>query len=300
MCSSFLLACTLVSLSLSTHICGTMIHNAFIITIPLPLYPFSAPVLWNHLSCLHFIHLEQCFSLTATSLAISMAQKSFQVLSNAGSGSTISPVSLFSSVSESVKTIFKKDEKPLWPFKKSKIHLSAHSKLSTIDQDVTSQNAMNNDKALTVSSDLSNIEIIEVDPEKELGMFVKYSYWPLTNSWPCITEALKKCWCLPIYSFFKSNGVSIQYHNGHMCHFFPCAAWKCKTAIGEVHRFQDSKDKSLTTNLRHHTNWCFGEEAVENGKAEVIQSASIFTLFTHQGQQPVQYSYQTHTNTEVW
>jgi len=35
---------------------------------------------------------------------------------------------------------------------------------------------MNNDKALTVSSDLSNIEIIEVDPEKELGMFVKYSY----------------------------------------------------------------------------------------------------------------------------
>jgi len=42
-----------------------------------------------------------------------MAQKSFQVLSNAGSGSTISPVSLFSSVSEFVKTIFKKDEKPL-------------------------------------------------------------------------------------------------------------------------------------------------------------------------------------------
>ena len=107
-----------------------------------------------------------------------MARKSCQAPSNAGDGSTLSPSASFSSVSESVKTVFTKDEKDLVrPFKKAKTRLSTCSKLSTInrdDRDVASQNATNNDDASTVPSDLSDIEIVEVDPEKQLGMFVEY------------------------------------------------------------------------------------------------------------------------------
>ncbi|KAG1831393.1 hypothetical protein EV424DRAFT_1300960, partial [Suillus variegatus] len=43
-------------------------------------------------------------------------------------------------------------------------------------------------------------------------------------------------------------------------------AWKCKTALGGVHCYQDTKDKSSTTNLKH--------------------------------QQPVHYLHQTHKNLE--
>jgi hypothetical protein len=172
-----------------------------------------------------------------------------------------------------VKTIVTKDEKALVRlFKRAKTRLSTCSKSSAINRDIASQNTTNNDEASTVLNDSSNIEIVEVDPEKELGTFVEYFQWPLTNSWPLahITDALKKSWCSPIYSFFKSDSVSIQYHNGRMCHFFPCAAQKCKTAAGGVQRFQDSKDKSSTANLKHHAIQCFGEEAVKNitnGKA---------------------------------
>ena len=93
-----------------------------------------------------------------------MAQKSCQVPSYAGDGSTLSPSPSFASVSESVKT-----KKTLErPFKKVKTHLSSDSKSSTINWDVASQNTTNNDEASTVSSDSSDIEIVEVDLEKEL------------------------------------------------------------------------------------------------------------------------------------
>ncbi|KAL4062358.1 hypothetical protein J3A83DRAFT_4110221, partial [Scleroderma citrinum] len=62
------------------------------------------------------------------------------------------------------------------------------------------------------------------------------------------------------YSFF-SNDVTVQYHNGRLCHFFP-TLHKCKTSLGGVHRYQDTKDKSSTTNLKHHAIECFGEDAV--------------------------------------
>jgi hypothetical protein len=104
-----------------------------------------------------------------------MARKSFQVPSNASDGSTVSPSSSFSSVSESVKTIVTKDEKALvQPFKRAKTRISTCSKSSAINRDVASQNTTNNDEASTVSSDSSDIKIVEVDPEKELGTFVEY------------------------------------------------------------------------------------------------------------------------------
>ncbi|KAN0103652.1 hypothetical protein V8E52_011790 [Russula decolorans] len=163
-----------------------------------------------------------------------MARQLHQAPSNASNGSTISLSLSFSSVSESMKTAFPKDEKALLqPLKKVKSCVSTCSKSSTIDQDDASQNPKNNDDALTVSSDQSDLEIVEVNPENEL-------------------KALKRTWHSPIYSFFKPDGVSIQYHDDRMCHFFPCAARKCKTGFGGVRHYQDSKDKSSTGNLRHH------------------------------------------------
>jgi len=66
--------------------------------------------------------------------------------------------------------------------------------------------------------------------------------------------------------------------------------------------FQDSKDRALTANLRHHALRCFGEEAVRNSTkgADVNgTSSSIFHLFARQGQQLVLHSLWAHTNTEV-
>jgi hypothetical protein len=42
------------------------------------------------------------------------------------------------------------------------------------NRDIVSQDAMNNNNALTLQSDSSNIEIVKVDPEKALGTFVEY------------------------------------------------------------------------------------------------------------------------------
>lgn len=74
-----------------------------------------------------------------------------------------------------MKTIVTKDEKALVRlFKRAKTRLSTCSKSSAINRDIASQNTTNNDEASTVLNDSSNIEIVEVDPEKELGTFVEY------------------------------------------------------------------------------------------------------------------------------
>ncbi|KAF8119640.1 hypothetical protein EV363DRAFT_1180715 [Boletus edulis] len=115
-------------------------------------------------------------------------------------------------------------------------------------------------------------------------------------------EALKKTWRSPIYTFF-SDVVSVQYHNSRPCHFFPRAARKCKTALGGVRRYQDTKDKSSTTNLKHHAIGCFGKDAVTNalkGKDANPNSGSIFAASARQGQQPVRYNHRTHSNPSTW
>ena len=86
----------------------------------------------------------------------------------------------------------------------------------------------------------------------------------------------------------------MQYHNGRLCHFFPCTARKCKTSLGGVHRYQDTKDKSSTTNLKNHVIGCFGEDAVANTAVKGKDAG-----FARQGQRPVHYSHKMHTNTEV-
>ena len=115
------------------------------------------------------------------------------------------------------------------------------------------------------------------------------------------TEALKDHWRLPIYTFFKPD-VVFQYHEGRPCHFFPCAAPKCKVHSGGVRRYQDSKDKASTANLKHHALRCFGEDAVNAaiaGKKHTNPLRGIFALFARKGKQPVRYSHRVHTNPEV-
>ncbi|GBE82246.1 hypothetical protein SCP_0406300 [Sparassis crispa] len=93
---------------------------------------------------------------------------------------------------------------------------------------------------------------------------------------------LQATWRSPVYTFFKSN-VSVEYYNGCKCHFFPCAARKCKNPLGGVRRYQDSKDKAFTLNLKTHAINCFGaaavEAAIKGDKAP--RDGSIFAVFAH-------------------
>ena len=114
--------------------------------------------------------------------------------------------------------------------------------------------------------------------------------------------ALKKTWRSPVYSLFKLDAVSVQYHNGRLVHFFPCGARKCKVPLGGVRRFQDSADKLSTANLKHHAISCWGKEAVDavfGGQAAKAPSKSIFAAFARKGQQPVNHTHRTHTNDDI-
>ena len=112
---------------------------------------------------------------------------------------------------------------------------------------------------------------------------------------------MQKGWRSPIYNFFQSD-VSVGYEGEHLYHFFKCGARVCKTHMGGVRRYQDSKDRNSTANLKQHANRCFGAEAVKNridAQAAEASSGSIFTAFARQGQQPVHHSHRTHTSIEA-
>jgi hypothetical protein len=137
--------------------------------------------------------------------------------------------------------------------------------------------SLNSNKGL-LDGDTDNVGAM--NPEVELSKYPFWMFLPITQ--PFHSECLKWTWHLPIYSFFKSDDISILYHNGWPCHFFSCAAWKCKTMAGGVRCFQDSKDWASTANLQHHALHCFGEEAMHNGTrgADINgTNGSIFSLF---------------------
>ncbi len=95
-----------------------------------------------------------------------IARKSRHATSSARDGSTLSLASSLSQVSGSVKSASAPSSK------KIKTTLSTCSvSQTTIDQDIASQDAANDDHASTVRSDSddSDLEIVKVDPEKELG-----------------------------------------------------------------------------------------------------------------------------------
>jgi hypothetical protein len=183
----------------------------------------------------------------------------------------------------------------LRPLKKLKRTLSKRSQSSVDDSPID----IPSHATSTEPSQVIELSDDDPDPEKELGES-KYHFTILFCT-DDDSEKLKRTWRSPIYSFFKSD-VSIQQHEGRPCHFFRCAARKCKTALGGVRRFQDSQDKSSTANLKHHAVRCFGEDAVKTAtkpKHAGNENGSIFSLFARQGQQPVQYSHRSHSNPEV-
>src|SRR6266852_8557513 len=96
-----------------------------------------------------------------------IARKSHHATSSARTGSTLSPASPLSQVSGSVKSASAPSSKKI----KTTL-LTCSVSQTTIDQDIASQDAANDDHALTVRSDSDNsdLKIVEVDPEKKLGM----------------------------------------------------------------------------------------------------------------------------------
>jgi hypothetical protein len=114
------------------------------------------------------------------------------------------------------------------------------------------------------------------------------------------TEAAKKTWRSPIYSFFKTD-VTIDRIDGRLVHIFHCTAPHCKNPSG-VRRYQDKGDRSSTANLKSHAIRCFGPEAVSVALGKTGDggpSESIFQAFARQGLKPATYSHRAHTNTEI-
>jgi hypothetical protein len=114
------------------------------------------------------------------------------------------------------------------------------------------------------------------------------------------TERLKATWRSPAYGFFRTK-VRVGHENGRKYHYFQCAAKKCKGS-GGVRRFQDSKDRAGTSNLRGHAVKCFGRDAVDaafNNKSDTGNDGSIFAAFARQGQAPVAVSHRAPTTDET-
>jgi hypothetical protein len=76
---------------------------------------------------------------------------------------------------------------------------------------------------------------------------------------------------------------------------------KCKTSRG-VWRYQDSKDRATTSNLKMHALKCFGVNAVTAAcekKDAVGCDGLIFASFAHVGQHPIKFTHHTHTTDET-
>ena len=216
--------------------------------------------------------------------------------------------SIISGKATSLKKSMQKGVKAIArPFKKLKNSISTASmhsirSRSSIAFSISDDENVNHDNVSSVGSEgdggRSEPEV-ELTPQEELSMsFIIISSSILIIS---ASEALQKHWCSPIYTFFKPD-VIFQSHDGRPSHFFTCAAPKCKVHAGGVRPFQDLKDRSSTTNLKHHTLHCFGEDAVNAaiaGKEHTNCSHGILGLFTRKGKQPVKYSHCVHTNPEV-
>ena len=137
-------------------------------------------------------------------------------------------------------------------------------------------------------------------PEEELG---KYSFLCHIFTYKCYytTERLKKSWHSPAYGFFKSN-VEIGTDGDRTYHFFRCAAKRCKNKAGGVRRYQDSKDRAATSNLKTHAIKCFGANAVNaafNKPTAGSPDGSIFACFARLGQASVSFSHRAHTTDEM-
>lgn len=119
---------------------------------------------------------------------------------------------------------------------------------------------------------------------------------PLTRP----SDAAKKTWRSPVYSFFKDN-VTVEWLDNRPFHFFPCGARYCKTTLGGVRRYLDKGDEHSTANLMKHARRCFGEDAVKaaaDGNTK-DQNKSIFDSFARVGQEPITFCHRSLMNIEA-
>jgi hypothetical protein len=94
-----------------------------------------------------------------------------------------------------------------------------------------------------------------VSPEEKLGQ----SFDAYINDQPIdftFTAKLKSTWRSPVYTFFKTDRVVVQYDNRRPYHWFLCGAHICKVSTGGVRRYQDKSDKASMGDLRQHA-CCF-------------------------------------------
>jgi len=220
--------------------------------------------------------------------------------------STMSSISgKATTLKKSVQNCAKTVARPFKKLKKSISTTSTHSirsRRSSITTSIPDNENVNRDEESSIdghsNGDRTKPEV-KLTPQEELSMpFIIILSFILIKS---MSEALQEHWRSPIYTFFKPD-IVFQYHEGRPSHFFPCAAPKCKVRAGGIRRYQDSKDKSSTANLKHHTLCCFGEDAVNAaiaGNKHTNHHHGILALFTRQGKQPVKYSHRVHTNPEV-
>ena len=188
--------------------------------------------------------------------------------------------------------------------KKSSVRTAMSTSSSVAGDTEPTESVMDVDNPLSCPESRAGTEIShssdEDDPEKQLRMsFTSPVHHNLTVS---LSVALQKTWRSPVYNFFKRK-VLVQYHDGRLCHFFQCTACSCKSSVGGIQRYQDSKDKASTANLKAHAIKCFGEEAVKivtSAKdVEVRTTQLIFVAFAHQGQVPRNPSLHPHTNLQA-
>lgn len=115
-----------------------------------------------------------------------------------------------------------------------------------------------------------------------------------------VLERLQTAWRSAVYTFFKRN-VKIGFDNGRKYHFFTCAARKCK-GTGGVRRYQDSKDRAATSNLKTHALKCFGAAAVDAAFKKTTpstQDGSVFAAFARQDQRPATVTHRAHNIDET-
>jgi hypothetical protein len=119
--------------------------------------------------------------------------------------------------------------------------------------------------------------------------------------------ALPKKWTSPIYAFFKPT-LDIEYVNGRRCHVFHCAATSCKQ---RVRRFLDKKDSGSTSNLRKHTESCWGATSVKavtdigniddarSSVQSLKETGTLEAAFEKKGGGKIKYHHTQHSKTET-
>lgn len=126
------------------------------------------------------------------------------------------------------------------------------------------------------------------------------SYVCESNLIKLYSARLKASWRSAVYGFFKAD-VKVKYDGGRKYHYFKCSARHC-CGNGGVRRYQDSKDRAATSNLKAHAVKCFGKDAVDAAFSKgsgTGRDRTIFAMFARPGQQPVKVSHRAHTTDET-